>query len=355
MAKTRKPRLGRGLSSLMSAPVAVQPPRESDGDTVDPSSGYDRNAGPDADRPSMVHGEVDPQESPPPAHHAAHDGSPLVYIPLDCLEPNPHQPRQEFDPQAIESLAQSIRSQGLMQPLVIRPLVPRDADNSPGTVPERAQIVAGERRWRAAREAGLDRVPAIVRDLTDRQLAEWALVENLQREDLDPIERAIAFRRLTDQFGMSHDEIATQVGIQRPTVSNHLRLLDLHDDLQQAVRRGQLSGGHARALLGLSDSEARLALGRRAIAGGWSVRMLEAAVKRAASAGADPAEPATSPSTRHQRPAHLSDLEDQIAAQLHTRVRLRSGRKKGSGSLTIEFYSLDEFDALLERLGVNLT
>ncbi len=333
MAKTRKPRLGRGLSSLMSTPVSVDPPPEAAAPAVP--------AAPEGSRSDVPPAARAMPKSQPHAAEAAAGQVGLVYIPLEQLEPNPHQPRQDFDAEAIASLAQSIGNQGLMQPLVVRPR--KDVGGG-------YQIVAGERRWRAAREAGLDQVPAIVRELTDRQLAEWALVENLQREDLDPIERAEAFRGLVDRFGLTHDQIAQQVGVQRPTISNHLRLLDLQEEIQHAVRKGQLSGGHARALLGLSDPEARLALARRAIAGGWSVRMLESAVQRGV-AGQSSAGSGQSPP---QRPAHLADLEEQIAAQLQTKVRLKSGRKKGAGAITIEFYSLDEFDALLQRLGVNI-
>jgi ParB family chromosome partitioning protein len=209
--------------------------------------------------------------------------------------------------------------------------------------------VAGERRWRAAQQAGLERVPAVVRELSDRQLAEWALVENLQREDLDPIERARAFQRLVETFHVKHEDLAGRLGIDRSTLANTLRLLELPEPVQAAVQGKRLSAGHARALLALPDDESRIALAERAIAGGWSVRMIEAAVKRA---GATAAPTSDKPAT--QRPAHLADLETQIAQQLNTKVHLKAGRKKGSGMLSISFYSLDEFDALLERLGVRI-
>jgi ParB family chromosome partitioning protein len=277
------------------------------------------------------------RDQPETADEAAHG---LAYVRLADIQPNPYQPRQEMDPAALEGLAQSIRQDGLMQPVVLRPL-PGEAGY---------QLVAGERRWRAAELAGLDQIPAVIRELDDQQLAEWAVIENLQREDLDAIERAEAFRRLVDQFSLSHEQVADRVGVQRSTVSNSLRLLDLSDTIRSALRAGKLSGGHARALLGLSDVDARERLAQRAIAGGWSVRMVEAAVRRATESPDSTGTPKPSAS----RPAHLDDLEEQIGSQLGTKVAIKTTRKKGRGAITIQFYSLDQFDGLLERLGVEL-
>jgi ParB family chromosome partitioning protein len=274
-----------------------------------------------------------------PADSTDADQPHLTYLPVDRIQPNPHQPRQAFDPAGIDQLARSIRQDGLMQPVIVRQLA---GDHH-------YELVAGERRWRAARHAELEQIPAIIRQLDDRQVAEWALVENLQREDLNPLERAQAFRNLADQFSLSHDQIAQRVGIERPTVTNTLRLLELHDDVRELLRQGTLSAGHGRALLGIDQPEAQAALARRAAAGGWSVRMLEAAVRRAATPTED------SPTRkRAARSSHLADLEEQITAQLNTKVAIRPGRRKGSGTLSIDFYDLDQFDALLARLGVNL-
>ncbi len=323
-SKSKKPRLGRGLSSLVSmdpVPVAVEP---------EPSP----QPAPDAPTGG---GAAAPAESiqTPAAEPLAGE---LVYLGVDQLAPNPHQPREHFDERALASLAESIRQDGLMQPVVVRPT------NQPG----RYELVAGERRWRAAGLAELGKVPAIIRELSDRQMAEWALIENLQREDLDPIERAVAFRGLVDQFALSHDQVAGRVGVERSTVTNYLRLLELSESIQQAVRQNLLSGGHARALLGITDLEAREAVAQKAIAGGWSVRALESAVRKL-NADTSPQGP-----KRPNRAAHLSDLEKQIAAQLQTKVHLKSGRRKGSGTLAIEFYSLDQFDELLQKLGVSI-
>ena len=319
MSKTSKPRLGRGLSSLLSDRVAVEPPQQ--------------------EEPTGVESPADqaPAREPASSLQQPEGDQQLSYLAIQSIRPSPYQPRQAIDQDELAGLAESIRQDGLMQPVVVRPDPPRGY-----------QLVAGERRWRAAELAGLATVPAIVRNLDDRQLAEWAVVENLQREDLDAMEQAEAFRRLIDQFGLSHDDIAQRVGVDRSTVSNTLRLLDLQDNAQKAIRRGALTAGHGRALLGLSDPSMQNALARRTIAGGWSVRMVEAAVRRATRS-----DEGTVPRHR-KRSAHLADLQQQISNQLQTKVVIRGGRKKGSGTISIGFYSLDEFDALLAKLGVKI-
>lgn len=324
MAKAKKPRLGRGLSSLMSTPVSVQPPPP-------PPPAEESPGGPSA-----------PSESAPAGH--AEDSRPadpgLVYLGVDTIEPNRFQPRAEIDEKTLAGLASSIEQDGLMQPVIVRPA---------GDDGHAYELVAGERRWRAARLAGLDRIPALVRPLDDRQLAEWAIVENLQREDLDPIERAQAFRRLIDQFQLSHDEVARRVGSDRSTISNLLRLLELNDYLRAAIRTGQLTAGHGRALLGISDEQLRQALAEKAMAGRWSVRQVESAVRRAERSDASPTE-----RRRSARSRHLRDLEEQIGRQLQTKVAIRPGKRKGSGTLCVEFYDLDQFDTLLSKLGVDV-
>ena len=339
MARKSKPRLGRGLSSLLATPVAVTPTPEA------PEAPETPDAQPaDADRqtpedPTKTH----PQQGGPPAPVPAptSDAAPtLTYLQVQRVHPNPYQPRDEIDLFSIESLADSIKQDGLMQPIVVRP----NPDN------DTYQLVAGERRWRAAQTAGLDTLPAIVRTLSDRELAEWALIENVQREDLNPIEQARAYRQLIDQFGLHHDDVAQRIGIDRVTVTNALRLLDLDADIQSAIAEQRLSAGHGRALLGLSDLPSRAALAKRAIAGGWSVRMVEAAVRRITQPAA-----ATSPgSGGGVRSAHIADLEEQIAAQLQTKVAIKTGRRRGTGTLCIDFYSLDQFDSFIEKLGVKV-
>lgn len=323
--KQRPARLGRGLSSMFTVPVAVTPPAGAP--PAEPPAAPEAAAGATAASPASVGGE------------AAAEG--LWYVQLDAIVPNPHQPRQRFDEAGLRSLAESIRADGLMQPVVLR-LV------EGGAAGPRYELVAGERRWRAARLAGLEQIPALVRELDDQQLAELALIENLQREDLNPIDRAEAFQRLGDRFHLTQEAIAARVGLDRSTVANLVRLLQLAPSVQQLVRDDLLSMGHARALLGVEDAVQQEVLAKRAIREGLSVREVEAAARKLANGGAG-APVAKAPASR---PHHFEDLERQIGQQLGTKVALRAGRKKGAGRLTIEFYSLDQFDSLLEKLGV---
>jgi len=340
----RAPRLGRGLSSLMAAPVAVPAGGAETGDGHAKADGATDGAVA-ADRGDTPVTPADESAGGAPA------GPALRQVALDAIEPNPHQPRQQFDDVALEELAASIRQQGMMQPIVLRPR-PRDNGEATGSPPY--QLVAGERRWRAARLAGLAHVPALVQDLDDQQLAEWALVENLQREDLNPIDRAEAFQRLVDLFELTHDGVAERVGLDRSSVTNLLRLLRLVDPVRQLVRDGLLSMGQARAIAGLDGGEAQQAIAGKAVWAGWSVRQVEAACREARDAtprgGATPGTDGASskgPST-----GHLADLERQIGEQLSTRVHIKPGRKKHTGALVIEFYDIEQFDALLSKLGV---
>ncbi len=256
---------------------------------------------------------------------------------MDAIHANPFQPRRHFDPKALDTLAASIRQDGLIQPVVVR--LSKQADGY--------ELVAGERRWRAAKIADLSSIPAVIRDLDDRQTAEWAVVENLQREDLDAIEKALAYAKLIDQFGLTHQEIAERVGTDRSTVSNTVRLLDLPTEIQDLVRLQQISAGHARALLAVPDAEAQKLIAAKLVREEWSVRKTEEAVRQIDQA-------ATTPTSKKQvRAAHLVDLERQASTQLGAKVRIKPGRKKGTGLLSIEYYDLDHFDDLLSKLGVS--
>ena len=280
-----------------------------------------------------------------PTSPATELGGGLLSIAINAVDVNPFQPRQRFTDQTLKQLAESIRVDGVMQPIIVRP---SPAHERAG----RYELVAGERRWRAARIAGLSAVPAIVRQLDDRAVAEWSLIENLQREDLNPIERAEAFQRLVEQFGQSHEAIAQRVGSDRSTITNTLRLLSLDPDVQLMVREQLLSAGQARALAGLGDGEMQVKLAQHAARRGWSVRKVEAEVRRL-TATVDGGQAASRENRKSRSPTYLRDIEGQIGEQLNTRVTIRPGRKKGSGKLTIEFYSLDQFDALMARLGVH--
>ena len=317
--KNRPSRLGRGLSSLMATPVEVAAPVQAG----------DKNPAqtPEQPSPPAPAGQSDPLVT-------TADG--LVHLPVNAVLPNPHQPRQRFDPVKIRGLAESIKSDGLMQPIVVRP-APGDSG--------RYELVAGERRWRAAQEAGLEQVPALVRDIDEEKAAELALIENLQREDLNAIEKAEAFQHLGDQFGLTHTQIAERVGLERSSVSNLLRLLDLSDFVRDLVRENMLSMGQARAIAGLPDAVHQKALAQRAVREGLSVRQVEQEARRLQ-------QPAASRAPSSSSSSVLSDLEKQIGQQLGTRVKIKAGKKKGAGTLAIDFYSLDEFDALLARLDV---
>ncbi len=246
------------------------------------------------------------------------------------VEPNSEQPRREFSPESLSDLAASIREHGVVQPIVVRP-----RPNG------RYQIVAGERRWRAARVAGLTEIPVVVRELDDGAALELALVENLIREDLNPVEEALGYRALADRFSLTQEEIARRVGRSRPAVTNALRLLSLPEEVLDLLRQGAVSPGHARALLPLSEKDA-LELARRIAGEDLSVRQTEALAKKLL-AGQKEAEKAP-PS-----PTFYKEMELALRDSLSRRVRVRH-KGNGKGELTVEFYSEEELKDLGERL-----
>ena len=257
------------------------------------------------------------------------DGS-FRRLPVDVIRRGRHQPRRVVEESALEELAHSVRTRGIVQPIVVRPA-------GPGSF----EIVAGERRWRAAQMAGLDEVPAVVRECSDREAAAVALIENIQREDLNPIEEAEGYRTLADEFGLTHQELADAVGRSRSSVSNALRLLDLNDDVRALVERGDLDMGHARALLALSgavQSEAAAEVVKR----GLSARETEKLVRSKATRKSNP-EPAT-------RDPDVVRIETELGERLGAKVRIDHKAKKGAGSLTIHYGSLDALDGILERI-----
>ena len=251
---------------------------------------------------------------------------------LDRLTPNRSQPRTILDEPKLEELSRSIRSSGVIQPIVVRRI---EGD--------RLEIVAGERRWRAAQMAGLLRVPVVVRDVPDDKLLEIALIENLQREDLNPIEEGEAYRRLIDDRRMTQEDVATVIGKDRATVANYVRLLVLPPEVQADVAAGALAMGHARALLGLTDADAQRRAAREVVAGSLSVRETEALVKKLANPPASP-----SGAKAATVDVHTQAAQDRLRIVLGTRVRiLRKGRK---GRIEIDFGSEDELQRLFERL-----
>ncbi len=256
-------------------------------------------------------------------------------LPLDSIAPNPFQPRKEFEPGALAELEGSIREHGVLQPIVVRP--------SGASF----QVVAGERRLRAARNVGLPAIPAVVRSVSDGQMLALALVENIQREDLNSIETARAYRDLLGTPGLTQDDVARLVGKSRVSVANTLRLLDLPEEIQAHVSRGTLSAGHGRALLMCQDSTAMGDLARRILDEGLSVREAEALAGGAAAALATPT--LITPPDRKDRSSHLSELEDRLRTSLGTRVAIRPGRGK-RGKVVLYYASLEDFERLFEIL-----
>jgi ParB family transcriptional regulator, chromosome partitioning protein len=293
-----------------------------------------------------------PKVSEAPAA-AARDGEPFT-LRLDQLAPGRYQPRTRMDEGALSELADSIRAQGVMQPILVRRLgSAASAGPSIGGGPVAAgyEIIAGERRARAARLAGLDEVPVLVRNVPDDAAAAMSLIENIQREDLNPLEEAQGLQRLVGEFGLTHEQAAQAVGRSRSAASNLLRLLQLAEPVQQLLMAGDLDMGHARALLPLSKAQQILAASE-AVAARWSVRETERRVQRLvdqAGSGA-PARPRTAPAKSRD----VLRLEEQLADALSAAVEIRLGRagRRGTpGEVVVRFASLDELDGLLERLG----
>jgi ParB family chromosome partitioning protein len=252
---------------------------------------------------------------------AGRDNEEALTVPVKDIEPNPHQPRTAFGEEQIEELAASIRERGLLQPLLVR------------RAGAGYQLIAGERRWRAAQRAGLTRVPVRVHDVDDRESLELALIENLQREDLNPMEEARAYERLSEEFGLTQADVAQRVGKSRSAVANSVRLLQLPPDIRAKLSSGALSAGHARSLLGLDSVEAQSELVRDVVERRLSVRDTERLVRERQS-GDDP---------------NRASVESELSRSLGTKVRLRQS-KGGSGRIEIEFYSLDELNGLIARL-----
>ena len=268
-------------------------------------------------------GEPLPEEEPA--------ASSLRELPLDLIERGRYQPRTDMDPAALEDLAASIRAQGVVQPIVVRPLLGG----------ERYEIIAGERRWRASQIAGLERIPAVVREVPDQAAVAIALIENIQREDLNPIEEARALNRLIEEFELTHQETADAVGRSRAAVSNLLRLLDLAAEVRTLLENGDIEMGHARALLAL-DAEAQVQAARVVVARGLSVRETERLVQRMLQ---EPAIARSVPSLD----ADTRRLQDDLAQRLGARVNIQHS-SRGRGRLVIQYNSLDELDGILAHI-----
>ena len=250
-------------------------------------------------------------------------------VPIEHIERGRYQPRRDFDPDALQELANSIRAQGLMQPIVLRPCGE-----------QRYEIIAGERRWRAAQIAGMDEIPALVREVDDEAAIAMALIENIQREDLNPVEEATALQRLQSEFGLTQQEVADAVGKSRPAVANLLRLMALEPEVRKLLEHGDLDMGHARCLLAL-DGAQQVAAARQVVSRELSVRQTESLVRRLQSDGGDQQPAAPDPDIRR--------LQDDLAQKLGARVQIQHSAS-GRGRLVLSYGSLDELDGILAHI-----
>jgi ParB family chromosome partitioning protein len=314
--------LGRGLASLIP---------------TGPDDGEPNNLSPRA--ADVVLGGGTPQAAVEPV--VSDVGAVYREIPPSAIEPNPRQPRQVFDGEALAELVHSIREFGLMQPIVVRQL-----DGTPGG--PRYQLVMGERRWRAAQEAGLATIPAIVRETADDSMLRDALLENIHRAQLNPLEEAAAYQQLLDEFGVTHEELAARIGRSRPVITNMIRLLRLPIAVQRRVAAGVLSAGHARALLALeAGPDKQEALAARIVAEGLSVRATEEAVTLANREGPDPATPTTPRRKPIQMPG-LQDVAERLSSAFDTRVTVSVGKRKGK--IVVEFGSVDDLQRIVDLM-----
>lgn len=314
----KKGGLGRGLASLI------------------PTGPADGDSGPATLGPRMGDAAADVLIGGPPQDAAAM-GAVYREIPPSDIEPNPKQPRQVFDEEALAELVHSIREFGLLQPIVVRATA-----GTPGGA--RYQIVMGERRWRAAQEAGLATIPAIVRETGDDNLLRDALLENIHRAQLNPLEEAAAYQQLLDEFGVTHDELASRIGRSRPLISNMIRLLKLPIAVQRRVAAGVLSAGHARALLSLeSGPEAQEELAGRIVAEGLSVRATEEAVTLA---NRDDAAAPPAPRRKPIQMPGLQDVADRLSNTFDTRVTVSLGKRKGR--IVVEFGSVEDLQRIID-------
>lgn len=296
MAKRRS--LGRGLDALLSQAGAASPKKEAGS------------------------GEAD---------------TTLTELPIELLERGRYQPRVDMREESLDELAESIRAQGIVQPIVVRPL-----PNPAGRSEQRYEIVAGERRWRAAQRAGLDAVPAVVRKLSDHAALAIALIENIQRENLNPMEEAVSLRRLVDEFDMTHGAVAEAVGRSRAAVSNLLRLLELPTPVRKMLEDRQLDMGHARAILGITSTQMQTEIARRAVQKGWSVRATEQAVRAVNSGGgAKKASPAA-------KDPDIARMEQELSEKLGAPVEFE--HKGKGGRIVVRYHSLEELDGILAHI-----
>ncbi|MGD0077538.1 MAG: ParB/RepB/Spo0J family partition protein [Sedimentisphaerales bacterium] len=282
-------------------------------------------------------------------------GSSLKDIKVDDIQPNPYQVRLIWNEQELAELAKSIKANGVIQPIIVRHI---RAGSTPSTISTRPgsgqasllqagyQLIAGERRWRAAKIAGIETVPAIVREVSDDKMLELALVENIHRTDLNPIERANAYQKYINTLSLTQSEAADRLGEDRSVIANYLRLLDLPTEIKQMLIDNQLTMGHARAILALPTDELRRKLANRAMVGRLSVREIERLVRMHISADENQTKSA------RIRSAHILDLESRLSKELGTNVSIETRKKGKCGKIVIEFHSLEEFDRIMQQIGL---
>ena len=308
-----KPVLGRGLSALLSGASA-------------------------ASKPGAAHAQTAPVPAWPTV--GGHQDR-IQRVPLKRIHPCPFQPRKDFSEDALRELADSIREQGIVQPLIVR------------TRGDDFELIAGERRWRAAQLAGLSEIPIILREADDRAVLELALIENLQRENLNPMEEALGYSQLVEQFQLKQEEVAGKVGKSRAVVANALRLLKLPVEIQSYIRDGRLSVGHAKVILGLPQAEPQRLAAARVLKEGLNVRQTEDLVARLQSQSASGTAAKGDMDTRPAgRDAHLADMENRLQEKFGTKVQLRY--RQGKGTVEIRFFSDDDLERVLQIVGINL-
>jgi ParB family chromosome partitioning protein len=326
-------RLGRGLAQLLAGPLAapepptLEQPRTSVAVAAAPSPAV--TISPASSAASAVEMSV-----------AMAAGAPgLTELSVSKISPGKYQPRKQFDEASLVGLAESIGHSGVMQPIVVRPVGP-----------DAFEIVAGERRWRAAASAGLKTIPAIVRKLSDLESAEWSVTENLQREDLNAMEKGWSLRSLLQTFALTQDQVAKRLGIDRSSVANLIRLTELEPEIAELIVTGKLTAGHGKALLMMKPGDERVRVARQAAEEQWSVRRTEVAAKRL---GTQSTLDREKPAKSEEHLAVLADLERQLGQYLGTKVMIKSsgGGAKTRGSLQIDYYGLDHFDGLLRKMG----
>ncbi|MEN6503120.1 MAG: ParB/RepB/Spo0J family partition protein [Planctomycetaceae bacterium] len=353
--KPVKPRLGRGLASLISnsAMADVSAAQENlqaapaGAYAADVASPHGAEIGTAPVSASTDAGRGTEMAAAREAHGQADGGT--VSIAVDLISPNPYQPRREFNETDLAELAGSIAEQGILQPLIVA------VHEGPGGGAGGYVLIAGERRLRAARKIGMSAVPCIVRAATPQQMLEWALIENIQRADLNPVEKATAYRDYLDRFNLTQAQASQRLGQPRATLANYLRILDLPDAIQTLLLGGDLSFGHAKALAGLAGKEVQqLKLAKLCLHKSLSVRQLESMVSQII-AGMVPA--GKTPSTRKStsKPPYIADLEGQLTAAVGTRVEIKPARAANTGRIVVDYYSLDDFDRITGALGAKIS